>query len=293
VGNNIKKYVGILLLIMVLDLSVQYTDAVINKSQFPISKNSSALTPHVLNKSVSSANVSKIQSFSNRVTAGNPGSPVSNTNTTLKVVFDSMTVHNTHEGLFSGDGEYNIVAYVQGIKVPLTDLSKGGDKGPAFCAGFGCGVGLRDISKGETVTFKPGAEATVNLPEGVPLTVFTAGVEVDTCGWKKFPNGDDEIIVRLTEPELERNSLSEVLKHPELNWSGIILLYQHIAEEEARCLANTANNNDVIGSILAFYNPPLYGVGQHDDAPTNIDFDLRYTITIVKPPGAVLQLPSQ
>jgi hypothetical protein len=31
----------------------------------------------------------------------------------VKVTFDSMTVHDTHEGIFSGDGEYDIAVYVQ------------------------------------------------------------------------------------------------------------------------------------------------------------------------------------
>jgi hypothetical protein len=70
---------------------------------------------------------------------------------TVKVTFDSMTVHNNHEGLLSGDGEFDIVAYVHANRVRLTDPS-------------GPGSGLWDVSEGETVSFDPGTEITVNLP---------------------------------------------------------------------------------------------------------------------------------
>ena len=70
---------------------------------------------------------------------------------TVKVTFDSMTVHNNHEGLLSGDGEFDIVAYVHANRVGLTDPS-------------GPGSGLWDVSEGETVSFDPGTEITVNLP---------------------------------------------------------------------------------------------------------------------------------
>jgi hypothetical protein len=70
---------------------------------------------------------------------------------TVKVTFDSMTVHNNHKGLLSGDGEFDIVAYVHANRVGLTDPS-------------GPGSGLWDVSEGETVSFDPGTEITVNLP---------------------------------------------------------------------------------------------------------------------------------
>ena len=41
----------------------------------------------------------------------------------VTVVFDSITVNNEHEGALSGDAEYDLTAYVQGVKVGLTDKS--------------------------------------------------------------------------------------------------------------------------------------------------------------------------
>jgi hypothetical protein len=74
----------------------------------------------------------------------------------VKVTFDSMT--HDHEGALSGDGEYDIAAYVQGIKVGLTDASGPGD-------------GLWDISSGETVSFDRGTEVTVDISDYVPLSI--------------------------------------------------------------------------------------------------------------------------
>jgi hypothetical protein len=65
------------------------------------------------------------------------------------------------------------------ILVDLTDASTGGgiytgQDMPPF--------GLGDVSEGETVYFDPGTEVTVNLPKTLPLSIFTAGQEVDGCG---------------------------------------------------------------------------------------------------------------
>ena len=99
---------------------------------------------------------------------------ISNPPYKVKVIFDSMTVHNDHEGTLSGDGEYDIAAYVQGIKVGLTDTS-------------GPGAGLWDVSSGETVTFDLGTEVTIDIPDIVPLSILTVGSEVDGCDRTVFP----------------------------------------------------------------------------------------------------------
>ena len=41
----------------------------------------------------------------------------------MTVKFDSITVNDDHEGALSGDAEYDLTAYVQGVKVGLTDKS--------------------------------------------------------------------------------------------------------------------------------------------------------------------------
>ena len=43
-----------------------------------------------------------------------------------------------------------------------------------------CGLG--DVSHGETVHFSPLAEVTVDIPETLPLSIFTAGVEREYGG---------------------------------------------------------------------------------------------------------------
>ena len=41
----------------------------------------------------------------------------------VTVKFDSITVNDDHEGALSGDAEYDLSAYVQGLKIGLTDKS--------------------------------------------------------------------------------------------------------------------------------------------------------------------------
>ena len=65
---------------------------------------------------------------------------------------------------------------VQGVRIGLTDRSyvgySGGSGNPLPC-------GLGDVSHGETVYFSSLAQVTVDVPETLPLSIFTAGVEVD------------------------------------------------------------------------------------------------------------------
>ena len=201
----------------------------------------------------------------------------------VTVTFDSITVNDNHEGLFSGDGEYNLAAYVQGIKVGLSDASE-----QSNCAGLSCteGPALLDINSGETVDFKPGTEVSIDLPATVPLSIFTTGVEVDSCGLIPLPEGDDPLNVLLTDPPLNPNSLAEVFRHPELNWHHIIPIYQHVVQRNANCFS--VDDNDDLGSIIKFYNPPGHsyepigwGAGFHTNVVSSTgDYTLRYTITV-------------
>ena len=50
----------------------------------------------------------------------------------MTVVCDSIRVHEDHEGALSGDAEYDLTAYVQGVKVGLTDKSLSG----TICVGM-------------------------------------------------------------------------------------------------------------------------------------------------------------
>lgn len=193
----------------------------------------------------------------------------------ITVVFDSLTVHNTRDGFFRGDGEYHVAAYVQGVKVPLTEASVG----EGICAGWGCPP-MMDADEGDTFTFTKGTQVTVNLPKTHPLSIFTAGVELDGCGRSAFP----EVNVARVQDDL---TLADVFKNPQLDWYHAVESFQSFAAYWMDCFAVTGSL-DVLGSINKFYNPPLYGAGQHADLVRNGDFTLRYTITVTEA-GAVVQ----
>ena len=134
--------------------------------------------------------------------------------------------------------------------------------------------------------FKPGTEVSIDLPATVPLSIFTTGVEVDSCGLIPLPEGDDPLNVLLTDPPLNPNSLAEVFRHPELNWHDIIPIYQHVVQRDANCFST--DDNDDLGSIIKFYNPPGHsyepigwGAGVHTNVVSSTgDYTLRYTITV-------------
>jgi Ca2+-binding RTX toxin-like protein len=184
---------------------------------------------------------------------------------TTTVTFNSITVHNNHEGAFSGDGEYDLAAYVQGKKVDLTAAS-------------GPGAGLNDVSNGETVNFKPGTHITIGRQATIPISIFTVGSEVDGCGKAAFPDNIQQIL--------------PIFDNPQLDWLTPIAKFQADTNIDAkrnnRCLGNLINENDILGTIREFYDPPGYGVGPHEVKSTSGDFTLRYTITLtcLAPAGA-------
>lgn len=97
---------------------------------------------------------------------------------TVKVKFESIQIQETHDPgpVTPGDGEYDLYAFVQGVPIGLTDRSWKGTCGGASDP-LPCGLG--DVSHGETVYFTPSAEVTVQIPGTIPLSIFTAGNEVD------------------------------------------------------------------------------------------------------------------
>jgi hypothetical protein len=198
----------------------------------------------------------------------------------VTVTFDSITVNDNHEGLFSGDGEYNLAAYVQGIKVGLTDASE-----PANCAGLGCtgGPALLDVSSGETVFFKPGTEVSIDLPGTVSLSIFTTGFEVDSCGLIKLPEGDSFTL----DPQFPGLTLVDVFKNPQLDWSSAVIAFLNYVLYHETC--GGYDDNDILGIIYKFYNPPGHsyepigwGAGSHTNVVSSTgDYTLRYTITVI------------
>jgi hypothetical protein len=176
----------------------------------------------------------------------------------VKVVFDSMTVHNDHEGALSGDGEYDIAAYVQGIKVGLTDASGPGD-------------GLWDVSSGESVTFDPGTEVAVDIPATLPLSIFTVGSEVDGCGRTVFPREIQE-------------TLNDLLSVPYYLLLGSFRDVHNDINKAINWVGCKLNPNDILGLVNVLYEPTEYGAGAHAEKSDKGDFTLKYTISVSNPP---------
>lgn len=198
---------------------------------------------------------------------------------TVKVKFDSIFVADTHEGTFSGDGEYDIVAYVQGIKVGLTDNSYGGGAPYAYTGALPP-VGLGDVSVAEEVDFDPGTEVTVKVPGTLPLSIFATGDEIDDCDRKSHPDNIQDKIVA-------------ILQKPQSTWLDSIRTIA-LTENIPNCsLGLLENRNDRLGILNKIYLPPGqsyepvgYGAGAHTKVYSDTgDFTLRYTITVTPPPS--------
>ena len=193
-------------------------------------------------------------------------------NVVTVVTFNSITVHNKHEGAVSGDGEYDLVAYVQGKKVDLTHAS-------------GPGAGLNDVSKGETVTFNRGNVAIQEIPNNIPLSIFTVGSEVDDCGRTPFPDNIQQSLPIFNDPGLDWSSKISDFQRSVNSGSKFGQLLSSLGGKHSDCtdfrlryLVINYNLNDVLGTIKEFYDPPGYGVGPHEVKSSTGDFTLRYTI---------------
>ena len=219
----------------------------------------------------------------------------------VNVKFDSITVHNDHEGTFSGDGEYVLSAYVHGIKVDLTKLSQWRDSG------------LGDVSSGETVTFPAGNFIGVNIDNTLPLTIVTAGIEDDGCGKPLLPDNIQKVVYSTVANETAKtlgveNGTQGVTTAGSGNkgpstvkgagaaagaaagqyyggeagaMAGQIVGdkvggYVESGLDSIKC---KINSNDKIGMIDEGYNPPNYGAGPHEVKSDAGDFTLRYTIS--------------
>jgi hypothetical protein len=175
-------------------------------------------------------------------------------NVVTVVTFNSITVHNKHEGFASGDGEYDLAAYVQGKQVDLTHASGPGD-------------GLNDVSNGETLAFKRSNVAIQEIPNNIPLSIFTVGHELDACDSSfKFPQN-----IQQTLP---------IFFDPGLDWSSEISKFQkYLNYDYWVCHSASGNDDEILGTIKEFYDPPDYGAGSHAVKSSNGDFTLRYTIS--------------
>jgi hypothetical protein len=194
----------------------------------------------------------------------------------VTVVFDSIKVNEDHEGALSGDAEYDLTAYVQGVKVGLTDKSLS-----TICVGCDPSPGLYDVSEGETIGFTPDARVTVEIPNTLPLSIFTVGEEVDRCG-------------RGNHPDNKYDQLITILQKPQDTWFDSVQAIQKGINKQG-CgdfdPYNLVDANEILGTITKFYFPPGssyepigYGAGAHTNVVSDTgDFTLRYTIAVTPP----------
>ncbi len=180
----------------------------------------------------------------------------------ITVEFNSITVHNNHEAFGRGEGEYNLAAYVQGSRVFLTEAT----------TNIVCGSGaycfeLWYADNGQTYYFKPGTEVTVDLPNTFPVSVFTLGNEVDGCLKTPFPSS-----TALTER-------LQIFDNPQLDWYTPIQNFQNEFATYGSC--SLGNDNEVLGTINEFYDPPNYNAGPNEIKSSTGDFTLRYTISVI------------
>ena len=156
----------------------------------------------------------------------------------------------------------------------MTDRSFDG-----ICGGSGnplpCGLG--DVSHGETVYFSPLAEVTVDIPETLPLSIFTAGVEVD--------NSAGFSTLQFATCIVWWQFLNNQKRRGHSHFKSMHIFCQESVSNVAILQPVFLNFNDPLGSIVKFYKPPGYGAGVHEEFANNADYILRYTITVVPPPN--------
>jgi hypothetical protein len=268
----------ILVISLCICISIPYADAINKESQIEDLTNSSdKYNQKLLNteseESSERTNTESELSLDNEINeSATTSADTSNITYKVKVQFDSITVYEDHEGPLSGDAEYDLTAYVQGVKVELTDKTTGegiwvGQDIPPF--------GLGDVSEGETVTFDPETEVTVEIPDTLPLLIFTVGDEVDhSCKSKHPDNMWDKLIT--------------ILQKPQDTWFDSVKVIQQ--NENLNVCTSKFNNtklmnpSDILGIITKFYDPPDYGGGSHTSVVSDTgDFILRYTITVISP----------
>lgn len=200
----------------------------------------------------------------------------------VTVTFDSITIHNDHDNSINpfsddtGNGEWDMAAYVQGKAVDLLTASGGG---------------LNNANEGQTIDFTTDNAVTVDIPKIRPLSIFTLGAESD-CGTFSF----GAQLLPLDWPDIQQ--VVPILDEPESlfhNWYSSISsiqagLYKDVTEvwnHGGKCTW------DVLGFVNKIYMPPGhsyepigYGAGAHTNVvSSNGDFTLRYTISVTEPPA--------
>lgn len=210
----------------------------------------------------------------------------------VKTTFYNIKVHNDHDGLARGNGEWDLAAFVQGIKVPLTEKSCRTNTITTAGSVPDCGLGSIEGGGGDAhfadlgKPLDSGTSVTVDLPRTVPLSIFTAGIEEDDCGRAEFPGEDRQL------------KLMSLMRDERSNW--IEPIRDFISNVAA--IANTGSSgvggndgfdpicgysdllagSDKLGNIVRFYDPIDYGKSDIciQDKSDSGDYTLCYRITV-------------
>jgi hypothetical protein len=177
----------------------------------------------------------------------------------VTVRFDSITVHNKHEGRFSGSGEWDLIAYVEGQRIKLTDATTnivcGGNPPSSNC------FELWFAGNGETYYFKQNNEITQDIPDTFPLSIFTVGSEVDGCGRGQFPQSIANLVT--SDQQFDYGKITQIQKNYN-NYANCGALFPE-------------TDNDVLGLLNKAY---VIAPGSYQEKSNTGDFTLRYTVNV-------------
>lgn len=226
--------------------------------------------------------------------------PVNTEKYKLNVRLDQITVHNAHEGFASGDGEYALSAYMHGILVDLTKLSKWRDSG------------LWDVSDGETVRFAPGTVIPVNIDSSLPFIILTFGQEQDKCPLPGYPvNIQSEylnVLANETAKALGADNGTQQASGSGMSTAGAAgaaagtaignayggpvggmigsavgnFVGEKVVGAAYDKIACSVNSNENLGTIEETYVPPSFGTGTHSVKSSSGDYTLTYTIAATR-----------
>ena len=202
----------------------------------------------------------------------------------ITVRFESITIHEDHDydikipsirGAPSTTtripGDWYLYAVVQGSKViPLL---------------------TKDVYSDNT--YQISKQVTVNVIKNAPLSIFTIGMDEDTCITAYLPNIQQSVrdffpsSAIVLAPEYDPPHLSilgyfqylaTVFQHPERDWKTDV---NYIIPKIKNLLIGDCHpKNDALGIINEFYQAQGYGEGSHELKSNSGDFTLRYTISL-------------
>jgi hypothetical protein len=178
------------------------------------------------------------------------GQQTTNGSQQLNVTFDSITINNDHDPIFSG--EWKLDAYVNGQRVQLWPES-----------------GLEEVNNGDLINFT-NKSTIITVPDNGTLRIITAGVEFD-----------DNRIKNLTD-------LSGLLINDELSFTeyvdeatnSIFSLVGFDMNDLVGTIAKEyiADNDFGIGQHDDCSQPNEESDDLYEQVDTNCDFNLHYTI---------------